>query len=149
MKTVMTIAALTALLGAAQPQNADRFVIVDPLQERRDPAVQLNSSPPRCWTRPTLALVILDGAAKAADSFATRENIGHGGIEHDPLARPFVHTTSVQVAATAALFGAEVVTASLLHRRRHPIAARGVLAGGAGMNALGAAFSFKNRAAHW
>jgi hypothetical protein len=35
----------------------------------------------RFWTAPTIALVALDGAAKAADSYATRKNIDGRGLE--------------------------------------------------------------------
>ena len=79
---------------------------------------------------------------------ATRENIAAGGEEYDPLARPFVHTTGVLVAA-AALFGAEIATAYVLHRRRHDNLGRAVLVGGTAMNGLGAASSYKHRVAGW
>jgi hypothetical protein len=100
----------------------------------------------RFWSPSTIALVALDGAAKAADSFVTHENVAAGGVEHDPLARPFVHTTGVYVVALAALFGAEIATAYVLHRRRRGNFGRAVLVGGAVMNGFGAASSFKNRA---
>jgi hypothetical protein len=103
----------------------------------------------RFWTLPTIALIALDGAAKAADGFATRKNIDGGGDEYDPLARPFVHTTSVQVVATGVLFGAEVAAAYWLHRRHHNNMGRGVLVGGAVMNGLGAASSIKNHVGIW
>jgi hypothetical protein len=45
----------------------------------------------------------------------------------------------------SALFGAEIATAYLLHKARHTMMERGVLAGGAVMNGLGAASSFKHR----
>ena len=99
----------------------------------------------RFWTRSTIALVALDGAAKATDSYITRRNIDDGGEEYDPMARPFVRTIPVQIAATAALFGAEVATAYMLHRRHHHNVARTVLVGGVVMNGLGAASSFKHR----
>ena len=100
----------------------------------------------RFWTPATIALVAFDGAAKAADSLATRRNLDGGGEEYNPVARPFVHTTGLQVAATAALFGAEIATAYLLHRKRHNNLGRAVLLGGAVINGLGAASSFKHRA---
>ena len=103
----------------------------------------------RFWTRSTIVLVAVDGAAKTADSFATRENIAGGGVEYNPLARPFVHTTAVQVVATAALFGAEIAGAYLLHKRGHNNAGRGVLIVGAVVNGLGAANSFKDRVGTW
>jgi hypothetical protein len=103
----------------------------------------------RFWTPSTIALIAVDGAAKAADSYATRKNIDGGGLEFNPLARPFVHTTGVQVSAMAAMLGAEVATAYLLHRWRHDNLARGVLASGAIINGLGAASSIKHRVADW
>ncbi len=103
----------------------------------------------RFWTPVTIALVSIDGAAKAADSLATRRNIDGGGEEYNPLARPFVHTTVVQVAATAALFGAEIATAYALHRRRHNNFGRAILVGGAVMNWLGAASSYRHRVVGW
>jgi hypothetical protein len=117
--------------------------VIHPYVASADPSV------PRFWTRSTIALAALDGAAKAADSFATRENIDGGGEEYNPLARPFVHTAAVQVACMAALFGAEIATAYFLHRRFHDRVGHSVLAGGALLNGLGAATSFRHRVASW
>jgi hypothetical protein len=108
-----------------------------------------NLAASRFWTPATIALVALDGAAKTADSFATRENLDRGGEEYDPMARPFVHTPVVQVAAMAALFGAEITTSYMLHQRGHDRVARAILVMGATMNGLGAASSFKNRVSGW
>lgn len=105
--------------------------------------------PSRFWRPSTIALVAIDGAAKAIDCYATRKNIDGGGLEYDPLARPFVHTAGVQASSMVALFGAEMMGAYLLHRRRHEMAGHAVLAGGALMNGLGAAFSIKHRVADW
>jgi hypothetical protein len=103
----------------------------------------------RFWTPYTIALVVLDGAAKTADSFATRENIDAGGEEYNPVARPFVHVPQVQIAAMAVLFAAEIATSYMLHQRRHDHLARAALMLGATMNGLGAASSFKNRGPSW
>jgi hypothetical protein len=138
--------AMTMAAGALRAQEANSFVAVHPYIVSNRDMVRASAKPSRFWTRSTIALVALDGAAKAADSFATRENIANGGVEYDPLARPFVRTAGAQVASMGALFGAEIATAYLLHRARHTMMERGVLAGGAVMNGLGAAASFKNRA---
>ena len=139
----MLILALAVMAGTLPAQSARSAFVVQPHITLGDLAAS------RFWTPVTIALVTLDGAAKAADSFATRKNIDGGGEEYDPLARPFVHTPAVQVAATAALFGAEIATAYVLHRRRHENMGRAILVGGATMNSLGAAFSFKHRVANW
>jgi hypothetical protein len=143
MKMLMVILALAAMAGTARAQKANSFVAVHPYITRGD----LQAS--RFWTRSTMALVALDGAAKATDSYITRRNIDGGGVEYNPLARPFVRTTAVQVIATTALFGAEIGTAYWLHRRHHDRMGHAVLAGGAAMNGMGAASSFKNRVADW
>ncbi len=148
MKMLMVILALAVMSGTVVAQDvraqvAGSAFVVRPDITRGD----LGAS--RFWTRSTIALVALDGAAKAADSFATRENIDGGGAEYNPMARPFVRTTAAQVAATAALFGAEIAAAYLLHRRRHDNLGRAVLVGGAIVNGLGAASSFKHRVASW
>ncbi|MGB0048916.1 MAG: hypothetical protein WBP70_15820, partial [Terriglobales bacterium] len=134
MKTLRVILVLAAMAGnlcaqsigagmgapEMRAQVARNAFLQHPYRTRED----LTAS--RFWTPSTIALVALDGAAKAADSFATRENIAGGGEEYNPLVRPFVHTTAVQVSATAVLFGAEVAAAYLLHRRRHDSLGRAV-----------------------
>jgi len=143
MKMLMVILLLAAMAGTLCAQEAHSAFMVHPYITRGELAAS------RFWTRSTIALVALDGAAKAADSFATRENIDGGGEEYNPLARPFVHTPLVQVASTAALFGAEIAAAYLLHKRHHDRMGRAVLIEGATMNGLGAATSFKHRVAGW
>jgi hypothetical protein len=144
MKMLMAILALAAMAGSLRAQEMRAQVthgafVVHRYITRGDLAAS------RFWTPVTIALVTLDGAAKAADSLATRRNIDGGGEENNPMARPFVHTTGVQVAATAALFGAEIAAAYVLHRRRHDNLGRAVLIGGAVLNGLGAASSYKHR----
>jgi len=143
MKMLIVILALAAMTGTLRAQEARYAFAVHPHVTDKDLAAS------RFWTRSTIALVALDGAAKAADSFATRKNIAGGGAEYNPLARPFVHTTGVQVAAMAALFGAEIAAAYWTHRRHHDNVGRSVLIGGATMNGLGAASSIKHRVADW
>lgn len=158
MKILTAILALAATAGnlSAQDVRADAVpapdigateahyaFVVRPSVTKRDIAAS------RFWSAPTIVLVALDGAAKAADCYATRKNIASGGVEYDPLARPFVHTAGVQIASMATLFGAEIMGAYLLHRRRHDFAGHAVLAGGALMNGLGAAFSIQHRVDDW
>jgi hypothetical protein len=144
MKMLMTILALAAAMtGTLRAQEARYAFAVRPHVTDKDLAAS------RFWTRSTIALVALDGAAKAADSFATRKNIAGGGAEYNPLARPFVHTTGVQVAAMGAVFGAEIAAAYWTHRKRHENVGHVVLLGGATMNGLGAASSIKHRVADW
>jgi len=143
MKMLMVLMMLALMTGTLRAQEAHYAFAAHPYVTRGDLAAS------RFWTRGTIALVALDGAAKATDSYITRRNIDGGGEEYNPMSRPFVHTTPVQVAFTAALFGAEVATAYMLHRRHHDNVGRVVLIGGAAMNGLGAVSSYKNRVADW
>jgi hypothetical protein len=146
LKLILALAmAISTTAGALRAQEANSFVAVHPYIVSNRDMVREGAKTSRFWTRSTIALVALDGAAKAADSFATRENIDNGGVEYNPLARPLVRTAGAQVATMGALFGAEIATAYLLHRARHTMMERGVLAGGAVMNGLGAASSFRHR----
>ena len=143
MKMLTVLMMLAMMTGALRAQEANYAFAAHPSVTSGDLAAS------RFWTRGTIALVALGGAAKATDSYITRRNIDGGGEEYNPMARPFVHTTPVQVAATAALFGAEVATAYMLHRRHHDNVGRAVLVGGLVMNGLGAASSFKHGVADW
>ena len=143
MKMLMVLMMLAVMAGTLRAQEAHYAFAAHPYVTPGDLAAS------RFWTRGTIALVALDGATKATDSYVTRRNIDGGGEEYNPMARPFVHTTPVQVAFTAALFGAEVATAYMLHRRHHDNVGRAVLVGGAFMNGLGAVSSYKHRVADW
>jgi hypothetical protein len=145
MKTLVLILVLAMMAGGSRAQESNSFVAVHPYIVSNHDMVRESGRPSRFWTRSTIALVALDGAAKAADSFATRENIDNGGVEYNPLARPLVRTAGAQVATMGALFGAEIATAYFLHRAHHTMMERGVLAGGAVMNGLGALSSFRHR----
>jgi hypothetical protein len=143
MRILLTLLAVWLMHGNAFAQTEQKAVEVHPYISSG------NLTASRFWTASTIAFVALDGATKAVDSLATRKNIDGGGDEYDPLARPFVHTTVVQIAAMTAMLGAEVATAYFLHRKRHDNFARGVLAAGAIINGLGAASSIKHRVPDW
>ncbi|MGA2354007.1 MAG: hypothetical protein ABSG02_05895 [Terriglobales bacterium] len=158
MKILMVVLALAAITGnlRAQDMRADAMPAPDigATETRyafavRPSVTKQDMAASRFWKPSTIALVALDGAAKAVDCYATRKNMDGGGKEYDPLARPFVHTAGVQVASMAALFGAEMMGAYLLHRRHHEMAGHAILAGGALVNGFGAAFSIKHRVADW
>lgn len=143
MKILVAILALVGTACTLRAQDAGYAFVTRPRITRRDLAAS------RFWTKSTIALVTLDGAAKAADSLATRRNMDGGGEEYNPLARPFVHTPLVQVGSMAALFAAEIAIAYRLHRNRRDKMARALLISGAAANSLGAAISFQCRVANW
>ena len=96
MKMLMVIIMLAVMVGTLRAQEAHYAFAVHSYVTQGDLAAS------RFWTRATIALVALDGAAKASDSYITRRNIDGGGEEYNPMARPFVQTIPAQLAATAA-----------------------------------------------
>jgi hypothetical protein len=66
-------------------------------------------------------------AAMVADAYTTHRIIAEGGVENNPLARPFVHSPAAQTGLIVAGLAGE---GYLLYRlRRHPVVRRLVFAG--------------------
>jgi hypothetical protein len=143
-KEILMVALMTGI-GSNALHAQEEFVSPEPPQPKK---VTLTHSP-QFWTPVTVALVTIDAAAKAGDAYATRRNLYSGGKEYDPIARPFVHTPSVQAVAIAALLAAEITAAYCSHRRGHTNRGRAILLGGAVLNGLGAAYSIENRGKAW
>jgi hypothetical protein len=49
-------------------------------------------------SRSWLALMIAQHSAATFDAYSTRQSIGHGGVEDDPLMRPFAHSGAIYAA---------------------------------------------------
>jgi len=45
-----------------------------------------------------IALSVVQHGAAAFDAYSTRQSIGHGGVEDDPLMRPFANSPAIYVA---------------------------------------------------
>lgn len=73
------------------------------------------------WTKTNIALIAADAAVKSADMAFTMRNYERPGFqEHDPLARPFVHSGPVLAGvAQGALFATEIFTSYELHKHGH------------------------------
>lgn len=106
-------------------------------------AQDLPESPTPYWTKPTIALVSLDAAAKSADMAFTMRNYSRPYFqEYDPMARPFVHSGPILAGfSQGALFASEVFTSYELNKHGHPKMARALLLIGAGGNITGIACS--------
>ena len=78
-------------------------------------------APQSYWTKTNFSLIAADAAAKSVDMAYTMRNYGRPGFEeHDPLARPFVHSGPLLAGvAQGALFATEVSTSYELHRHGH------------------------------
>ena len=49
-------------------------------------------------TRSWLALSLIQHGAATFDAYSTRQAIGHGGVEDDPMMRPFAHSGAIYAA---------------------------------------------------
>jgi hypothetical protein len=95
------------------------------------------------WSTSNITLIAADAVAKSADMAFTMRNSGLRDFqEHDPLARPFVHSGPVLAgAAQGLLFASEVFTSYELDKHGHHKMAKFILLMGAGGNAIGIATS--------
>jgi hypothetical protein len=88
--TLATVALETA-------QNSQSFLTVRIPTEspKRYSTKEAMSLPSR---REWLALSIVEHGAAAFDAYSTRQAIGHGAVEDDPLMRPFAHSPAIYAA---------------------------------------------------
>ena len=76
-------------LSDTQKQGIATIRVPDPEPAKPiqiQPAESLH--PSRAW----LALSLVQGSAATFDAYSTRQAIGHGAVEGDPLLRPFAHS---------------------------------------------------------
>jgi hypothetical protein len=105
---------------------------------------QESPNPPSSyWTKVNVSLIAADAAAKSVDMAFTMRNYGLPGFqEHDPLARPFVHSGPVLAGvAQGMLFATEIFTSYELHKHGHRKMEKIVLMLGIGGNTAGIATS--------
>jgi len=88
----MTVVAL-AKHDTAQPLSSVR--IPEPLPVK--PVKVYSPEKPR-MSRSWLALTMLQHGAAAFDAYTTRQAIGHGAVEDDPMMRPFAHSGALYAA---------------------------------------------------
>jgi len=83
--------------GALLTQNSQSFstMRIPEANEKRYAIRQAESVPAR---REWLALAILEHGAATFDAYTTRQAISRGGVEEDPLMRPFAHSPAMYAA---------------------------------------------------
>jgi len=88
-----TLATLTGVsLSDAQKQGVANLRIPDPEPAKPIPMTPAETlHPSRAW----LALSFAQSSAAAFDAYSTRQAIGHGAVEADPLLRPFAHSGAI------------------------------------------------------
>jgi len=77
----------------SQPLSAVR--IPEPLPAK--PIKVYSAESPR-MSHSWLALTLMQHGAATFDAYTTREAIGHGAVEEDPLMRPFAHSGAIYAA---------------------------------------------------
>jgi hypothetical protein len=79
-------------LGDTQKQGVANLRIPDPEPAKPIPMTPAETlHPSRAW----LALSFAQSSAAAFDAYSTRQAIGHGAVERDPLLRPFAHSGAI------------------------------------------------------
>jgi hypothetical protein len=77
----------------SQSLSTVRIPVADPERQRRIyPAESPRLS--KSW----LALSLVQHAAAGLDAYSTRQAIGHGAVEDDPMMRPFAHSGAIYAA---------------------------------------------------
>lgn len=89
-------ATLTAVsLTDAQKQGLSTVRIPDPESTRPIPIPAMKTMPSR---RDWIVLAVLEHGAGAFDAYTTRQAIGRGAVEEDPMMRPFAHSPAIYAA---------------------------------------------------
>jgi hypothetical protein len=88
----MTVVALTDH-DTAQPLSSVRIPEPEPIK----PIKVYSPEKPRT-SRSWLALAMMQHGAATFDAYSTRQAIGHGAVEDDPLMRPFAHSGAIYAA---------------------------------------------------
>jgi hypothetical protein len=91
-----TPATLTSI-ALETPQNSQSFSTVRiPTEQPKQYAIKEAMTLPS--RREWLALSIVEHGAAAFDAYSTRQAIGRGAVEDDPLMRPFAHSPAIYAA---------------------------------------------------
>lgn len=90
-----------------------------------------------------LLMIVLQLASSGADAYYTHHTAAAGTRfdEHNPIARPFVHSTGGQVGYFGVTAGLKIATPIILRRKGHPKLADVFAVGSIADNASCAAFS--------
>jgi hypothetical protein len=88
----MTVVALTDH-DTAQPLSSVRIPEPEPIK----PIKVYSPEKPR-MSRSWLALTMVQHGAATFDAYTTRQAIGHGAVEDDPMMRPFAHSGAIYAA---------------------------------------------------
>ena len=89
-------------------------------------------------TKHALLMIVLQLAASGGDAWTTHRGIALGAPERNPIARPFVRSTTGQVAFFGGGAALKIAVPFVLRRKSHPHAA--MFAEWAGIADSGAAF---------
>ena len=91
------VPATLTTVALESPQNSQSFSTVRiPTEPSKGYSIKEAMSLPshREW----FALSIVEHGAAAFDAYSTRQAVGHGAVEDDPLMRPFAHSPAIYAA---------------------------------------------------
>jgi hypothetical protein len=94
-KTHVPGAMTTVALDTTPDTQSFSTVRIPTLSSKEHSVTEAMSMPSRnAW----IALSIVQHGAAAFDAYSTRQAVGHGAVEDDPMMRPFAHSPAIYVA---------------------------------------------------
>jgi len=81
--------------GAQEGQTLSTIRIPEPKSSKENAIERAVKSPSR---RQWIALAIIEHGAAGFDAYSTRQAVGHGAVEQDPLMRPFAGSPAIYLA---------------------------------------------------
>jgi hypothetical protein len=84
-----------SLAASPSTQSLSTIHIADPSASRENQIERAIESPSR---RRWLVLVMVEHGAAGFDAYSTRQAVGHGAVEQDPLMRPFAGSPAIYAA---------------------------------------------------
>lgn len=100
-------------LGSSADAQTLSNVKIAPIQPTKPEEVKMAET--RRYTKSWMALSLIQHGAATFDAYSTRQAVGHGAVEDDPLMRPFAHSGAIYAAIQAGPIAFDLIA----HRMQH------------------------------
>jgi len=100
-------------LGSGTDAQTLSTVHIQPIQPTKPEEVKMAERPR--YTKSWMALSLVQHGAATFDAYSTRQAVGRGAVEDDPLMRPFAHSGAIYAAIQAGPIAFDLIA----HRMQH------------------------------
>jgi hypothetical protein len=100
-------------LGSTADAQTLSNVKIAPIQPTKPEEVRMAERPR--YTKSWMALSLIQHGAASFDAYSTRQAVGHGAVENDPIMRPFAHSGAIYAAIQAGPIAFDLIA----HRMQH------------------------------